>query len=251
MVPAPVLRLSVLRLSVLRRSLLGLWVASTAWAYVPTVTAILRHMLSGREEQRLSSARVDGTLILFGGAANEAGAPGEVQSDARISLRLPGRCRLDGSAADGGKLAVVDVNGQQRTEGPAVVALGRGLSEVCALFGARSAGDGPAALDAHLKARGVDVQRTSLARFGGQVAYVVGGTKDTDSQFWVFKDSFLPARMRWTEAGIQWDVRFVDYNSPAGDWFPRVVEVARNGDRQARFTTLSGDPRATLPDRLF
>jgi len=208
-------------------------------------------MVSGRDEQRLSSARVDGTLNLFGAAANEVGAPGEVQSDARISLRLPGRCRLDASAADGGKLTVVDVNGQQRSEGPAVVALGRGLSEVCALFGARSAGDGHAALDAHLKARGVDTTRTWLARFGGQVAYVVGGTKETDPQFWVFKDSFLPARMRWSDGGVQWDIRFVDYNSPAGDWFPRVVEVARNGEREARFTTLSGDPRANLPDRLF
>src|SRR5262249_40357757 len=68
---------------------------------------------------------------------------------------------------------------------------------------------------------------------------------------WVFKDSFLPARMRWSDGGVQWDIRFVDYNSPAGDWFPRVVEVARNGEREARFTTLSGDPRANLPDRLF
>jgi hypothetical protein len=30
-----------------------------------------------------------------------------------------------------------------------------------------------------------------------------------------------------------------------------VVEVSRNGERQARFTTLSGDPRANVPDRLF
>jgi hypothetical protein len=246
MLPAPVFRLRALRLS-----LIGLCAASVAWAYVPAVGAIFRHMLSGRDEQRLSSARVDGTLILFGGAASEVGAPGEVQGDAGISLRLPGRCRLDASSADGSKVAVVDVNGQQRSEGPTVTALGRGLSEVCALFGARSAGDGQSALEAHLKARGIDTQRTSLARFGGQVAYVVGAPGETDPQFWVFKDSFLPARMRWTEGGIHWDVRFVDYNSPAGDWFPRVVEVARNGERQARFTTLSGDPRATLPDRLF
>ena len=90
-----------------------------------------------------------------------------------------------------------------------------------------------------------------LARFGGHVAYVVGGAKDTDPQFWVFKDSWLPARIRWTEGGTRWDVRFVDYNSPAGDWFPRAVEVSRDGERQVRFTTLSADPRASVPDRLF
>jgi len=92
---------------------------------------------------------------------------------------------------------------------------------------------------------------TWLARFGGQVAYVIGGSKDGDAQFWIFKDSWLPARMRWTDGGTRWDVRFVDYNSPAGDWFPRAVEVSRDGERQVRFTTLSGDPRATVPDRLF
>ena len=77
---------------------------------------------------------------------------------------------------------------------------------------------------------------------------------------WLFKgrDGLLAAYaggpgglLRWTEGGAHWDVRFVDYSSPAGHWFPRVVEVSRNGERQARFTTLSGDPRANVPDRLF
>ena len=80
---------------------------------------------------------------------------------------------------------------------------------------------------------------------------MVGGPKDGDAQFWVFKDSWLPARIRWTDGGTRWDVRFVDYNSPAGNWFPRAVEVSRDGERQVRFTTLSGDPRANVPDRLF
>jgi hypothetical protein len=226
-------------------------IGGTALAYVPSSGAIMRHLLSGREEQRLSSARVDGTLVLSGGALAELGAQGEVQSDARVSMRLPGRCRIDVTGIGTGKLAVINLNGQVRTEGPAIAALAAGLSEVCALFGARSASDGRSSLEAHLRTRGVDVRTTTLARFGGQVAYVLGGTKDPDAQFWVFKDNFLPARMRWTEGGARWDVRFVDYNSPAGDWFPRVVEVARNGERQARFTTLSGDPHATLPDRLF
>lgn len=228
-----------------------LLVAGVAAAYVMPAGAVLRHMVSAREEQRLSAARVEGTLILSGTAAGEAGGTGEVQSDARVAMRLPGRCRLDATSADGGKLGVVDVNGQIRTEGQSVAALGAALSELCALFGARSAADGRSALESHLRARGVDIRTTSLARFGGQVAYVLGGKSDKEAQFWVFKDSFLPARMRWAEAGTGWDVRFVDYNSPAGAWFPRVVEVSRNGEQQMRFTTLSGDPHASLPDRLF
>jgi hypothetical protein len=205
-------------------------------------------MVSAREEQRLSAVRVEGTLILSRTAVGEAAGTGEVQSDARVVMRLPGRCRLDATAPDGEKVAVIDVNGQMRNEGQPIGALTAALSELCALFGARSAADGRSALEAHLRTRGVDTRATSLARFGGQVAYVLGGK---EAQLWVFKDSFLPARMRWTEGGASWDVRFVDYNSPAGDWFPRLVEVARDGERQARFTTLSGDPHASLPDRLF
>lgn len=237
------LRLPVLVLAVLA--------VRTALAYVPAPGAIFRHLLTGRDEQRVSTARVEGTLVLAGGAASEAGGQGEIQSDARIFLKLPGRCRLEASGPETGKLAVVQASGQVKNEGQAVTALSVGMGEVCALFGARSAGDGRAELEAHLRKRGVNVGSSWLARFGGQVAYVVGGPKDADSQFWVFKDSWLPARIRWTDGSTRWDVRFVDYNSPIGDWFPRVIEVSRDGERQVRFTTLSGDPRASVPDRLF
>jgi hypothetical protein len=231
--------------------LLALLAVRTALAYVPAPGAIFRHLLTGRDEQRISSARVEGTLVLSGAAATEVGGQGELQSDARVYLRLPGRCRLEASGSETGKLAVVHSGGQLKTEGPNVPALGVGLGEACALFGARSAGDGRPELEAHLRKRGVNVGTAWLARFGGHVAYVVGGPKETDAQFWVFKDSWLPARIRWTEGGTRWDVRFVDYNSPAGDWFPRALEVSRDGQREVRFTTLSGDPRANVPDRLF
>jgi len=237
----------------LRPSLLVLVLLAvrTALAYVPAPGAIFRHLLSGRDEQRISSARVDGTLVLSGGAATEVGGQGEVQSDARVYLRLPGRCRLDANGPETGKVAVIQSGAQLKNEGPTVAALGVGLGEVCALFGARSAADGRPELEAHLKKHGVNLGNAWLARFGGQVAYVVGGPKDTDAQFWVFKDGWLPARVRWTDGGTSWDVRFVDYNSPAGDWFPRAVEVSRDGQRQVRFTTLSGDPKASVPDKLF
>ncbi|MHB8879631.1 MAG: hypothetical protein ACYC8T_38570, partial [Myxococcaceae bacterium] len=69
----------------------------------------------------------------------------------------------------------------------------------------------------------------------------------------VYKDSFLPARLRFTEAdGVSWDVRFVDYASPAtGEWFPRVVEVDRGGAPWLKFTGLTADAKAKLEDRLF
>ena len=69
--------------------LLALLAVRTALAYVPAPGAIFRHLLSGREEQRISSARVEGTLVLSGAAAAEVGGQGELQSDARVFLRCP------------------------------------------------------------------------------------------------------------------------------------------------------------------
>src|SRR6185312_697168 len=86
---APVRRL---RLPLL---LVAVLAVRTALAYVPAPGAIFRHLLTGRDEQRISTARVEGTLVLAGGASSEAGSQGEIQSDARVLLKLPGRCRLE------------------------------------------------------------------------------------------------------------------------------------------------------------
>ena len=129
------------------------------------------------------------------------------------------------------------------------------VQEVCALLALRSTTEGEArsGLEQHLRALKVDTQKTALDRLGGQVVYVLGGEKPTDSQLWVYKESFLPARIRFTdEHGVAWDVRFSDYASPAtGGWFPRLLEVSRDSDVQARFTTVRGDSHASVPERLF
>jgi outer membrane lipoprotein-sorting protein len=228
--------------------LLGLAVAAAA--YVLPGSAIVRRMVEGRDELHLGSARVDGTLSLSGGAMAELGTElPEYRTDATFSLRVPGRCRLDATAPGGKPLSVVDASGRRRTEGAAVAALTTAVEEVCALLALRASSD----LEAHLRTLRVDTRETSLGRLGGQVAYVLGGQKPADGQLWVFKESFFPARIRWTdEHGQTWDVRFVDFGSPAtGAWFPRVVEVSRGGELQARFTALKGDSHATFPDRFF
>jgi hypothetical protein len=234
--------------------LLGL--AGTAAAYVLPAGAILRRMVEAREELHLGAARVEGTLVLSGGAMAELGTElPEYRTDASFSLRVPGRCRLDATAPDGKALAVVEASGRRRQDGPTVAALSAAVQQVCALLALRSASesDALAGVSQHLRALHVDSQETWLGRLGGQVAYVLGGQKDADGQLWVFKESFLPARIHWSdEHGTVWEVRFIDFTSQAsGPWFPRLVEVARGGELQARFTALHGDSRATLPDKLF
>jgi hypothetical protein len=230
--------------------------AVTATAYVLPGGAILRRMVEGREDLHLGTVRVEGTLSLSGGAMAELSTElPEYRTDAAFSLRVPGRCRLDATAPGGQPLAVVESSGRRRVEGPPVAALDAAVQEVCALLALRaSSGPDPrSGLEQHLGSLHVDVRETSLGRIGGQVAYVLGGARPADGQLWVFKESFLPARIRWTDVhGQAWDVRFVDFSSPAtGALFPRVVEVSRGSEVQARFTALSGDGHATLPDRLF
>jgi hypothetical protein len=234
--------------------LLGL--AGTAAAYVLPGGAILRRLVEAREELHLSGARVEGTLALSGGAMGELGTElPDYRTDSVFLLRVPGRCRLDATTPDGKPLAAVDALGKHRVEGPAVTALAVAVQEVCALLALRSSSEADArsALEQHLRALRVDTHATTLGRIGGQVAYVLGSERAGDGQLWVFKDGFLPARVRFTdERGVPWDVRFVDFGSPAtGAWFPRLVEVSRGNELQARFTTLRGDNHASVPDRSF
>jgi hypothetical protein len=234
--------------------------STVALGYVLPGGAILRHLAKKFEELGLTSLRADGTVTLHGQALQEA-APAlglspdkaEGQADATFFLRVPGRCRLDVSTSDASRLAAVDAAGKVRSEGAQVHALTTAVEGVCRLLANRGANELEVRgeLDRYLRSLGVDTVVTSLERQGDQVVYALG--KTGAAQFWVFKDSFLPARLTWTGADkTPWEVRFVDYNSPsAGELFPRIIEISQGGDKLLRFTVLKADSHALVPDKLF
>ena len=236
---------------------------TSALGYILPSAAILRRLAEGRDELTFATLKVEGTLTLYGSAALEGnaalGLPSndpELQTEATVLMKLPGRCRFDVTSVDTGKASSsIDARGKRRVEGSPIGALGVVLAEVCPLLAARSGSDAEtrATLDRHLTALKVDVRKTSLARFGGQVAYLLGDPSDGHSQLWVYKDSFLPARVRYSDpAGTAYDVRFLDYSGPAtGESFPRTVEVVRGTELVLKFTALKGDQKAKLDDRLF
>lgn len=247
-----------------KRALLGvaLLVSLTASAYVLPQGAILRRMVEARSELQLVGLRVEGAATFSGearaAAASALGLPAdrpELTVDATLSLKLPGRCRLEVGTRDGKRVAMVSNAGRRRAVGPELAALGAALEQVCPLLASRSGSDaeGKAALERHLRALGVEERRSSLGRFGGEVAYVLGNPADGRPQLWVYKDTFRPARVRSTDrAGVAWDVRFVDFQSPTtGEWMPRTIEVWRGNERVLRFAALRADNRATLADSLF
>lgn len=237
--------------------------ATAALAYVLPASSILRRVAEERDDLRLFSLRVDGTASFFTDGAREAGSAlaipfdlGEVQTDAAILFKAPGRCRLELNPQDGVKAATVLSGGKPRVEGKPIAATAVAIGEVCAFHALRSSSEaeGRAALERHLKSRGVDLTaETWLARFGSQVAYVIGKREEGAPQAWIYKDTFLPARLRYRdEAGAAWDIRFFDYTSPiTGEWFPRSIEVLRDNRLVMRFTALASDARTKLDDALF
>ncbi|HYO57737.1 hypothetical protein [Archangium sp.] len=242
--------------------LLGVLAALGAGAYVLPGGSIMRRMVAAREELNFLTLKADGSLHFYGPAANEAGAAlglptdrPELGADGTVYLKLPGRCRFEARAREGNTVASVSSGGRKRVEGTEIPALSEAVQQVCAVLGVRaeSAVEGREVVEAHLRSLGIEPRTTSLARFGGDVVYVLGQQGEGKPQFWVYKEGFRPARMKYKDGkGTAWDVRFLDYTSPAtGEMLPRTIEVWRGGERVMRFTVLTGDTRAKIADTLF
>jgi hypothetical protein len=231
-------------------------------AYVMPASSVLRRVAAARDDLSVTSLKADGLVAVAPVLAKDLApvlgtswATGELSLSATLSVRLPGRCRLDLLVPDSTKtLSVAWSNGKRRAEGPELAAAAVAVDELCATLALRSATDGEsrAALERHLGSLKVDTRQVSLARFSGTVAYVVGDRGARASSFWVYKERFLPARVSVADASGQWDVRFIDYTSQAtGEWLPRVVEVYRDNELQLRMTILSADGRANLEGVKF
>ncbi len=254
-----------LRRRSLQATVLGavLVLSFTASGYILPSSSILRRMAEARDEQPLTALRVEGTVVFSGAAAQSAGTAlgipaerPELAAEGAVLLKLPGRCRLEASASDTAKaIAAVDVNRRKRSEGTEQPAMQAAIGQLCPLLGSRAGSDSEAraGLERYLASMKIDPRKTSLGRFAGQVAYVLGDPAEGQPQLWVYKDTFLPARVRFPAAeGGSWDVRFVDFNSPAtGESFPRVVEVYRDGEPQLRFTGVRADSHPRLEEKLF
>lgn len=237
------------------------FVATSAVAYVLPGFSILRRMVERRNDLRLTTLQVTGTATFpqtdRGEAALALGVPPPeraLQGEATIALKLPGRCRMEVRVPEGGASATVQAHGKRRIEGTEIAAVSAALAQVCsvvALTGAEA--QSRQALDRYLRSLGIEVQTTSLGRFDGRIAYVLGKRAEGSAQFWIYKDSFQPARVLFAdERGTRWDVQFKDFGSPVGgDAFPRQIEVKRGGDLLMRFTALETRTGPKLADQLF
>ena len=239
-------------------ALLALFAAASAGAYILPAWSILRRMSEARNDVQISNLRIDGTMTFASSSAREAaallgGGGSEVQVDGVLMLKLPSRCRLEVSTA-AARAAVVWSHGKQRTEGPQLEELAVALAQICPLLATRSGSEAAtrAAVEHYLSAINVQT-KTSLGRLGRQIAYVLGQPAEGEPQLWIYKDNFLPARVRWTDADKRHrDLRFLDYGSAlTGEAFPRVIELFRESELLLRFSGLKSDSRAGLAEKLF
>jgi len=244
---------------------LALAVALPAAAYLPPASAILKRVAQRREELHLTSLEARGTIAFTGEAARRVaaalGAPppaGDLTTPAVLTLKTPGRCRLElaperMASADRPAVSLRAGRVQGHRDLDAVPAARALLEGVCALLAQRTGADAERALAQGLSAHGVALSDVALGRVGGRVAWVLGGRpQETRPQAWIDKQNFQPIRLVAPLGGPTHDVRLVDFGAPVGgDAFPGSVEVWTGGALGARFTLekLWQNPR--LPDSLF
>ena len=88
-------------------------------------------------------------------------------------------------------------------------------------------------LQERLSTLGVDVKVTSLGRFQGTPAYVLGAQypDETSPQVWLDKTTFRPFRWIMTRNGLQnLEVFYLDWKKLNQTWYPMRIEFFSNGN---------------------
>jgi len=252
-----------------RRALaLALLVAALpAAAWLASPSTVLRRMGQKREPLALATLEARGILWASGDAARAlaaaagvAGAGPETSVEAVISLKAPGRCRIElvpAAGAPGAAAAPYLAVSRGKSAGrgldriPSVASLLRGT---CALLAVRPGGSDPGrAYAEELSRLGIAIDGDVLGKQGTRVAYVIGAPpRERRPQVWIDAQSWQPARLVAALGGPLAEVRFLGWGTPpGGDAFPNQVEVQEAGAAALRFTTTRVASNPRVPDSIF
>jgi hypothetical protein len=157
---------------------------------------------------------------------------GEAPRPARLLLRFPFSCKLEGEAFSLAVKGTVEKPLDTAESSPAA----RLLQLACPFIAYRGLkpDEAEVALRAAALSLGVDLNAPpALSRLVDRVVYLLGA--GNGSQLWLYKDSHAPARL--IAQGN--DLRLLQYGNPAaGEWFPRVIELWADGQLAAKFEVL-------------
>lgn len=109
---------------------------------------------------------------------------------------------------------------------------------------------------AFLDAYGIDDEQVHLGRLEGRVAYVIGAKAGDMSkpQLWIDKDLRVPIRLIEVDKASKkiTDTRLLGYGSAqTGEWYPRKIEVWRDGQLISRTTLDVAKVNTPVDDGLF
>ncbi len=100
----------------------------------------------------------------------------------------------------------------------------------------------------------VNMKETTLARFHGRVAYVIGAKEwERDRpQLWIDKDSFLPLRLFVPDGRSLVDIGWFGWNGRlGGDHFPSEIEISRDGKIFEHCESIDINTTTKISDDLF
>jgi outer membrane lipoprotein-sorting protein len=229
----------------------ALFVADTAAAYILPSDFILRMVV----EKRRKLGIVDMTVQLTT-ETDKKGAPIEE----RIYIKDPERMRRV-RQEEGGTRVTVQVE-DKAAEGPEnALKPVKGLQDLLPVL-LQPSGEELEQIQERvvsvLKRLGIDTATVTLGRLGSTVAYVIGGkASDTNKPLlWIDKENFLPLKIVTTQkkdGKSEWvEVRWLEFGSSStGDWFPRILEVWKDGKRVERSEVVKVEINKKVPDTLF
>lgn len=213
----------------LRAVLALLAAAAPALAYIPSVPMLLhRAALRVNEGSRTRDVTLSGTLQI-----------GDAAPVPRVlALRFPLSCRFEGGAQTRGTVAQPLPSSAAGNPEQELIEL---ACPLIAYRGLRTT-DAETALGAVAATAGADLgAAAAYDRLGDRVAFVVGAPprQPDRPQLWLYKDTHAPARLIARRDGHLEDLRLLEYGNPAAaEWFPRILELFRDGKPSARFEVL-------------
>ncbi|HWE22528.1 MAG TPA: hypothetical protein VG496_01185 [Myxococcales bacterium] len=200
-----------------------------ALAYVPSVDLLFRKAAARVSE----GGRSRGDVALMGTLQSSDGS-----AQRTLLLRFPLSCRFEGGAQVRGTAMQPLPSSSASTPEQELLEL---ACPLIAYRGLRNA-EAEVALRTTAGITGVDLNtRTTLDRLNDRVVEVIGATpRQLDRpQLWLYKDSHAPARLIAKRDGHVEDLRLLEYGNPAAaEWFPRILELYRDGKASLRFEVL-------------
>jgi len=203
--------------------------AAPALAYIPSVAVLLKKAAArANEGSRTRDVTLTGPLQIGDAAPTQR----------VLALRFPLSCRFEGGAQVRGTVAQPLPSSAAGNPEQELIEL---ACPLIAYRGLRSA-DAESALGAVAIIAGADLTgAAAYDRLGDRVAVVVGAPpRQADRpQLWLYKDTYAPARLIARRDGHLEDLRLLEYGNPAAaEWFPRILELYRDGKPSARFEVL-------------